>query len=332
MASLSTVSILFCDLVGSTDLMTRLGDDATDEIRRACFVAWRKALVDHRGTEVKAQGDGLMACFVSAVDSVECAAALQVATARLDGQRPDLGLALRVGISAGDASFDDGDWYGIPVVEAARLCAAAEPGQILVADIVAALARSRSARAFVDAGAYTLKGLSEPLHAVSVGWERPRAAPQLPLPRQLARPDSAFAFFVGRHDELDRLTRGWKEVAAGERRCFFVAGEPGIGKTTLVAETARRAHEDGGIVLYGRCDQELAATASKRSCRSRSGSVDAGAGRSGTSSRTIGTNRETSPRYGRTRSTTAASAATSSPRRASAKGWYGAASSWSQRP
>lgn len=259
MATLSTVSILFCDLVGSTDLMTRVGDVANDDIRRACFAAWRGALADHRGTEVKAQGDGLMACFPSAVESVECGAALQAATARLDRERPELGLSLRVGISAGDASFDDGDWYGTPVVEAARLCDVAEPGQILAAEIVVALARSRSDRTFVDAGSFTLKGLAAPLAASSVGWDRPDAAPRVPLPRTLGRPEGAFAFFVGRRDELDRMVQGWKQVAAGERRCYFVAGEPGIGKSTLVAEAARLAHAAGATVLHGRCDQELSA-------------------------------------------------------------------------
>lgn len=239
--------------------MTRVGDAANDHIRRACFDGWRGALAEHHGSEVKTQGDGLMACFASAVDAVECGAALQTATARLDGESPDLGLALRVGISSGEASFDDGDWFGTPVVEAARLCAAAEPGQILAAEIVATLARTRSDRAFHDAGAYTLKGLPAPLSAVSVSWERPHPAPRVPLPRPLCRPDSVFAFFVGRHDELERLVRGWKQVAAGERRCFLVAGEPGIGKTTLVAEAARLAYDDGATVLYGRCDQELSA-------------------------------------------------------------------------
>lgn len=259
MAALSTVSILFCDLVGSTELMTRVGDAASDDIRRACFAAWRGALVEHRGTEVKAQGDGLMACFPSAVEAVECAAALQVATARLDRERPELGLSLRVGISAGDASFDDGDWYGTPVVEAARLCAVAEPGQILASEIVVTLARSRSERAFLEAGSYTLKGLAAPLSVASVSWDRPEAMPRVPLPRALARHDSVFAFFVGRHDELDWMVRAWKQVAAGDRRCFFVAGEPGIGKSTLVAEAARLAYEEGATVLHGRCDQELSA-------------------------------------------------------------------------
>ncbi|HVF32566.1 MAG TPA: adenylate/guanylate cyclase domain-containing protein, partial [Acidimicrobiales bacterium] len=218
MASLATVSILFCDLVGSTDLLVRVGDPAGDEVRRSCFSAWRTAVAEHHGVEVKSQGDGLMVSFASAVDAVECAAALQGATHRLDRQRPGLGLALRVGISAGEAAADEGDWFGTPVVEAARLCAAAAAGEILASEIVAILVRHRSDRGFRDAGAYVLKGLPAPVPAVSFEWDR-EPAPSIALPRPLARAESLFAFFVGREDDLERLLRGWKQVVAGEPQC-----------------------------------------------------------------------------------------------------------------
>lgn len=257
MASLATVSVLFCDLVGSTDLLSRVGDLVADDVRRACFTAWRAVVAEHHGVEVKSQGDGLMVSFTSAVDAVECGAALQRATHRLDRQRPGLALALRVGISSGEAAADEGDWFGTPVVEAARLCAAAAPGEILAAEIVATLVRHRSERAFHDAGPFALKGLPDPVRAVSFDWDRVITEVGPPLPRALAPADSLFSFFIGRHDDLERLLRGWKQVVAGEPRCWFVAGEPGIGKTTLVAEVARRAHLQGGAVLYGRCDQEL---------------------------------------------------------------------------
>ena len=258
MATLATVSILFCDLVGSTDLLSRVGDPAADEVRRACFAAWRTAVAEHHGVEVKSQGDGLMVSFASAVDAVECGVALQCATHRLDGQRPGLGLTLRVGISSGEASSDEGDWFGTPVVEAARLCTAAAPGEVLASEIVATLVRHRSERAFHEVGPYALKGLPDPLRAVSFAWEHVNE-PQTPLPRALAPADSLFSFFVGRGDDLERLLRGWKQVVAGDQRCWFIAGEPGIGKTTLVAEVARQAHAQGAAVLYGRCDQELSA-------------------------------------------------------------------------
>ena len=62
--------------------------------------------------------------------------------------------------------------------------------------------------------------------------------------------------FVGRDADLDALAGTYAEAAGGRRRVVLVHGEPGIGKTRLAAEFARRAHEDGAIVLYGRCDEE----------------------------------------------------------------------------
>src|SRR5690606_5808825 len=64
--------------------------------------------------------------------------------------------------------------------------------------------------------------------------------------------------FVGRDEELALLGDALDAVLAGEPRTVVVSGEPGVGKTAVVAEFARAAHEDGLTVLYGRCDEELA--------------------------------------------------------------------------
>jgi hypothetical protein len=99
------VSILFTDLVGSTELGQQLGDHAADEVRRAHFQLLRSAITATGGTEVKTIGDAVMASYGSAADAVEGAVAMQQAVARqgrLDG-RP---LQMRVGISAGDATFE----------------------------------------------------------------------------------------------------------------------------------------------------------------------------------------------------------------------------------
>ena len=88
-----------------------------------------------------------------------------------------------------------------------------------------------------------------------------------PAPPGLVEPDRAFPLpsalaaigdepFVGRAAVVDALIDAYGEVAGGGRRLAMVSGEPGIGKTRLAAEFARRAHEDGAIVLYGRCDEE----------------------------------------------------------------------------
>ena len=63
--------------------------------------------------------------------------------------------------------------------------------------------------------------------------------------------------FVGRDGELERLGQLWKEAAAGELRVALLAGEPGVGKTRLAAELARRVHDEGATVLAGRCDEDL---------------------------------------------------------------------------
>ncbi len=62
--------------------------------------------------------------------------------------------------------------------------------------------------------------------------------------------------FTGRRGEVERLDALWAAAAEGTRQVVLVSGEPGIGKTSLAAETARRVHEQGGAVLYGRCDEE----------------------------------------------------------------------------
>jgi DNA-binding SARP family transcriptional activator len=81
------------------------------------------------------------------------------------------------------------------------------------------------------------------------------APARLPLPVALAPVDGAP--FVGRAAELAALAEAWRKTRRGTRRVTLIAGEPGIGKTSLVGELARRAEADEGIVLYGRCDEDV---------------------------------------------------------------------------
>jgi len=86
------------------------------------------------------------------------------------------------------------------------------------------------------------------------GRQGPVYATAVPVPRELATPD----IFVGRESELTMLQGVLKAARAdGRPRVALVGGEPGIGKTTLAAVAARQAHEEGSLVLFGRCDQEL---------------------------------------------------------------------------
>jgi len=252
------VTILFTDLVGSTAHASTVGDPAADEMRRDHFASLREAVVATGGTEVKTIGDALMVSYPGAADALTGAATMQRAVERhnrrlADGQV----VAMRVGISAGDASFEDGDWFGTPVVEAARLCAAADGGQVLASELVRALAGSRTDLELRSLGALELKGLPDPVPACEVVWQIGDQITATPLP---AFVDTNPAFpFSGRMDQLEILTTAWKETAEGARRAVLVSGEPGIGKTRLVTEAVRAAHDRGSIVLWGRCDEDLGA-------------------------------------------------------------------------
>jgi class 3 adenylate cyclase len=253
--STRTVTLLFCDLVDSTSLLSRLSEERSNEVRRDHFSALRDAVGVHGGVEVKSLGDGLMVSFSSAAEAVAAAAAMQRSIARLARRDPSVGLSLRAGISIGEATLEDGDWFGTPVVEAARLCAAARPAQILVNDLVPAIIRAAGRSDFEPVGPVSLKGLPDPVLASSVHWDV-RGGFRPPLPDPL---DTSKRFvFVGRSAEMAMLQESWRHSLAGTAGLVLVAGEPGVGKTRLVAELAGRVHAaDGAAVLYGRCDEEL---------------------------------------------------------------------------
>jgi class 3 adenylate cyclase len=255
-----TLGVLFTDLVGSTELLTRLGEERADQLRREHFRLLRAALGAHSGREVKNVGDGLMVVFQNASSAVAGAVAMQQRTeahSRAGNGKP---LSIRVGVSYGECDVDDGDYFGPPVVEAARLCAAASPSQILVSDIVRALAGTRGGHAFTARGSLTLKGFETPVTVMEVGWmpwpAEPGLASLVPVPVRLrAGPGLGF---VGRARERARIGDALKQAESmHQRRLVLVAGEAGIGKTSLAAEVAREASASGAVVLYGRCDDEL---------------------------------------------------------------------------
>lgn len=186
MAGAQTVTILFTDMVGSTELASRIGDDSADDIRRKHLASLRQAFTRFDGREVKCVGDGLMVSFSSAANALDAAVAMQQA-AGAQTAATDEAPSIRIGISAGDATYEDGDWFGTPVVEASRLCAAAPGGHIYVADIVRALTAGRLRHRFVELEPLSLKGLPEPVRASDLIWE---PAPARPNPRIAVADDS----------------------------------------------------------------------------------------------------------------------------------------------
>jgi class 3 adenylate cyclase/tetratricopeptide (TPR) repeat protein len=252
------VAILFTDIMGSTELLQRLSQDAADDVRRDHFSILRQAITEAGGTEVKNLGDGIMVVFGSASAAMGCAVAMQQGV-ELDNRRRDEAVGLRVGLSGGEVSREDDDYFGDPVVEAARLCARCESGQILASEWLRLTAGRRSRHECRPLGELALKGLPGPVETVEVLWE-PLGGIEtavVPLPGRLGvRPAVGL---VGRDTELAVITDAIKRVAGGEgREILLVSGEPGLGKTTLVAEAARSAFDAGACVLFGHCEEDLA--------------------------------------------------------------------------
>jgi class 3 adenylate cyclase len=252
-----TVVVLFTDLVDSTQTALRLDRVAADNFRRRHFGVLRDAIAASGGWEVKNLGDGLMVAFTTCSAAVACAVAMQQGVER-NSAATDVHVGLRVGLSVGEATREADDFFGEPVIEAARLCGAARDGQILAGRVVASMVGRRGGREFASVGPLTLKGLIEPFDAVEVRWEPlPRADTSgiVPLPDGLRR--HVVRTFVGRGPELEAVMDEFKVVASGGgRRVVFVAGEPGIGKTTLAANVAMRADSANACVLFGHCDEQ----------------------------------------------------------------------------
>jgi hypothetical protein len=254
---------MFTDMVGSTELSTALDPEAAEKLRQAHFGLLRSALTATGGNEVKNLGDGLMVAFSSLSRALACAVAMQQAADR-HSRRAEHLIAIRVGLSTGEATEEDGDFFGEPVIEASRLCAHAEGGQILTTAMARALAGRHATQEFVVLGDVNLKGLPEPVEVVEVRWapaeEDVQEGIQLPLPGRLVAISAGnlFAFF-GRDQELETLDEVAKRSTTEYRLgVVLISGEPGVGKTSLVAQAARATHDSRGNVLYGGCDEDLA--------------------------------------------------------------------------
>ena len=159
-------TVMFTDIVESTSLTQKLGDDAAMELVQAHDTIVREALKSCNGQEVKHTGDGIMASFLSAAAAVRCATQIQRELAKRDDGMP---LKVRIGGAAGEPVERNQDIFGSTVQLAARLCSRAEPEQILVSNVVAELCIGKGLH-FHPLGEVMLKGFDRPVHVHAVHW------------------------------------------------------------------------------------------------------------------------------------------------------------------
>ena len=154
--------ILFTDLVDSTTLNVLAGDRAFLDLVREHNDLVRSCLRRRAGVEFKHTGDGIAAWFTDPADAIECTMAINEELDRATLLHPDLPLLVRCGISSGEPLGNEGDLFGLSVVLAARLCAAAGAGEVLVGPEVVAPARAHGV-VFRHRGPMVLKGFPDPV-------------------------------------------------------------------------------------------------------------------------------------------------------------------------
>ena len=230
------ITVMFCDLVGSTSLAAKLDAEDWRNLVNAYLDEASAAVTGLGGHVLKKLGDGLMALFGypqaqenDAERAVRAALAIQRALADLNARNARSGapqLSARIGLDSGQVVVDaTGEVFGEAPNIAARVQAAAEPGTVLITASV----QRQTAGLFVveDKGAHDLRGVTAPLALYRVvrasgGGRRGGARALTPL--------------VGREDELALLTRRWSRALEGEGQFVQIVGEPGIGKSRLIEE------------------------------------------------------------------------------------------------
>ncbi len=226
----SFVTILFTDLVGSTALFDRYGDEAADALRRQHFASLRAAIEQHGGREIKSAGDGLMVAFTSAADAVRCAIDMQRATTGAAD-----GLPARIGLDAGEPLSEGEDLYGTPVIVASRLCDTAGAGEVLVSEVVRRVAGSRVTTPMRSSGAMRFKGLSEPVSVAVVQWREEENQPDAhEQPEAPARPITVVIA-----DDQRLLRTGFRVILEAEPD-IEVVGEADDGRAAVDIVTRRR--------------------------------------------------------------------------------------------
>jgi class 3 adenylate cyclase len=251
------VTVMFCDLVDSTGIASRLDAEEWRDLVGAYLDAASAAVTEMGGKVAKKLGDGLMALFGyplaqenDAERAVRAALAIQRALAELNRKNADTAkpaLAARIAIESGPVVVDaSGEIFGDVPNIAARAQALAEPGSV----VVTARVQRQVAGLFVaeERGSYELKGVPEPVtlfRMIRASGVRRRAGQRHLTP------------LVGRDEEIGMLLRRWERARQGDGQLVQIVGEPGLGKSRLIEEFHARLRDVPHTWVEWSCSQLL---------------------------------------------------------------------------
>jgi len=261
------VTILFCDLVGSTELAHRLDPEDWREVIRAWQDTSADVVTSLGGHVAHYVGDAVKAYFGypqaredDGLRALRAALALLDAMARLGPRLPmlDTPLHVRVGVHTGlvvtgEIAGEKGAAVGETPIAAARLQTLADPDTIFVSDATRKLAPDRFA--FEDRGTHTLKGIGKPVHVYRLLGETAQAD------RLDAFTPSSLAPLMGRERELRLLVDRWEQARGGRGQVVLISGESGIGKSRLLHAFREAVGASGHRWLICRCNPDSRSSA-----------------------------------------------------------------------
>jgi class 3 adenylate cyclase/predicted ATPase len=253
------LTVMFCDLVGSTALAERLDPEELRDLMQAYQRACRDVIEKYDGHVAQYLGDGLMVYFGwpqahedDVVRAIRAGLEAVEAVSKLASSTP---LRARVGIHTGlvvvgetgqgDASVPKAAVGDTPNITA-RLQGLAEPGSVVLSERTRGLAGGLFD--YADLGAHVLKGISEPMRLFRVVRARTTESRF-----EAARSEMALTPLVGREEEIALLMRRWQQAKEGEGQVVLVGGEPGIGKSRLARVLRERLGQDRHLVLRYQC-------------------------------------------------------------------------------
>ena len=254
------VTFLFSDIEGSTRLVKALRERYAQVLAEHRQLV-RAAIAQQAGHEIDTQGDAFFVAFASAKQAVLCALEVQRALAAHEWPA-GASVRVRMGIHTGHAIPADGAYTGLAVHRAARICAAARGGQILLSQATQTLIEDEEETelgfTLTELGERQLKDLARPVRLfelAAAGLIPPTPPILLALPTASARPvpepeplaqDPAYGPIVGRAAELRVMSAAYDGVRAGHSQVMLITGAAGIGKTRLVEELTGRIRSAAG--------------------------------------------------------------------------------------
>ncbi len=262
-AEMQVRTFLIADVRGYTSFTRERGDEAAARLAAAFAEVAREGVESRDGEVIELRGDEALAVFGSARQALRAAVELQVVFRDESSLDPSLPLAVGIGLDAGEAVPVEGGFRGAALNLAARLCASAGPGDVLVSQGVVHLASTVEGVRLEERVPLDLKGLDAPVPVwqathddafsgpIGIPGEQRRARAEKPQVLLDVPPElDPLARLVGRDRDARWIRWAWRQARRGPGRIVLVTGSEGAGKTLLAAEAAQLAAREGGSVAY----------------------------------------------------------------------------------